>query len=249
MNRGIRTYWFYLTLMMTITTREVSVTNLLLIDDDQELGRMLQEVLRKEGWELRICHNGKAGLHLAIGESWDLILLDIMLPDIDGLQILQQLRQSRLKTPIIMLTARGEQVDRVVGLDLGADDYLSKPFYPRELVARIRACLRRIDTSETPDVRRIRYAGVELDLTEQSVHCDQEHVVLTPTEFDVLQQLVTHHGQLVTKDSLSMHVMGRQLGPYDRSLDVHVSNIRKKLPQGAKRIETVRGRGYRMVEI
>lgn len=227
------------------------MTHILLVDDDVELGGMLQEVMSREGWKVSVRHDGKAGLSAATEETWDLILLDIMLPELDGLQVLKQLRQSGIETPILMLTARGDDVDRVVGLELGADDYLAKPFYPRELVARVRALMRRTARSQTEkvSVQTIRFAGFELDMLESVATCDGETLSLTPTEFDVLKQLATHHGQLVTKESLSMQVLGRQLGPFDRSLDVHISNIRKKLPSHPERIETVRGRGYRMVEV
>ncbi|HLV47965.1 MAG TPA: response regulator transcription factor [Aliidiomarina sp.] len=227
------------------------MANILLVDDDVELGNMLQEVIRREGWKFSVRHDGKEGLKAAVEEPWDLILLDIMLPEMDGLQVLKQLRQSSVETPILMLTARGDDVDRVVGLELGADDYLPKPFYPRELVARIRALMRRSarNSDDATDMQTVRYAGFELDMHEGEATCDGEAITLTPTEFEVLRQLATHHGQLVTKESLSMQVLGRQLGPFDRSLDVHISNIRKKLPSQPERIETVRGRGYRMVEI
>ena len=227
------------------------MAHILLVDDDVELGIMLQEVIRREGWKLSVRHDGKEGLKAAVEEPWDLILLDIMLPEIDGLQVLKQLRQSSVETPILMLTARGDDVDRVVGLELGADDYLPKPFYPRELVARIRALIRRSARSnaDTPDMKVVRFAGFELDMHEAVASCDGKALTLTPTEFEVLRLLATHHGQLVTKESLSMQVLGRQLGPFDRSLDVHISNIRKKLPSKPERIETVRGRGYRMIEM
>lgn len=227
------------------------MVNILLVDDDVELATMLQEVIRREGWKFSVQHDGKEGLKAALEQSWSLILLDIMLPGMDGLQVLKQLRQSSIETPILMLTARGDDVDRVVGLELGADDYLAKPFYPRELIARIRALMRRQARhgNDASQLQTVRYAGFELDMHEGTATCDGEAVVLTPTEFEILRQLATHHGQLVTKESLSMQVLGRQLGPFDRSLDVHISNIRKKLPRSPERIETVRGRGYRMVEL
>lgn len=224
------------------------MANILLVDDDTELTGMLQEVIQREGWKISSEHNGKAGLNAALEGNWDLILLDIMLPEMDGLQVLKQLRQSGKDTPVLMLTARGDDVDRVVGLELGADDYLPKPFYPRELIARIRALLRRAKGGAQPDIQRLKFAGFDIDTKEAVASCDGEQLTLTPTEFDVLHQLVTHHGQLVTKESLSMQVLGRQLGPFDRSLDVHISNIRKKLPKNPERIETVRGRGYRVTE-
>lgn len=225
------------------------MVHILLIDDDLDLGSMLTDVFMREGIKVTHVEDGKAGLARASSESFALILLDIMLPEIDGLQVLKQLRQSGVETPVLMLTARGDDVDRVVGLELGADDYLPKPFYPRELIARVKALLRRSKSQDNkPVVEKLRFAGFELDLTNATALCDDAELTLTPTEFEVLRQLVMHHGQLVTKEMLSAQVLGRQLGPFDRSLDVHISNIRKKLPTHPDRIQTVRGRGYRVME-
>ncbi|EGN75533.1 response regulator [Idiomarina sp. A28L] len=225
------------------------MVHVLLIDDDADLGAMLTDVFAREGIRLTAVEDGKIGLDTATEGSFSLILLDIMLPGMDGLQVLKQLRQSGIETPVLMLTARGDDVDRVVGLELGADDYLPKPFYPRELIARVKALLRRSKGADSAKViETIRFAGFELDTVNAVANCDGEKLTLTPTEFEVLRQLVTHHGQLVTKESLSNHVLGRQLGPFDRSLDVHISNVRKKLPAHPDRIQTVRGRGYRVME-
>lgn len=225
------------------------MVHILLIDDDLDLGSMLTDVFMREGIKVTHVEDGKAGLARASSESFALILLDIMLPEIDGLQVLKQLRQSGVETPVLMLTARGDDVDRVVGLELGADDYLPKPFYPRELIARVKALLRRSKSQDSkPVVEKLRFAGFELDVTNATALCDDAELTLTPTEFEVLRQLVMHHGQLVTKEMLSAQVLGRQLGPFDRSLDVHISNIRKKLPTHPDRIQTVRGRGYRVME-
>lgn len=225
------------------------MVHILLIDDDLDLGSMLTDVFMREGIKVTHVEDGKAGLARASSESFALILLDIMLPEIDGLQVLKQLRQSGVETPVLMLTARGDDVDRVVGLELGADDYLPKPFYPRELIARVKALLRRSKSQDSkPVVEKLRFAGFELDVTNATALCDDAELTLTPTEFEVLRQLVMHHGQLVTKEMLSAQVLGRQLGPFDRSLDVHISNIRKKLPTHSDRIQTVRGRGYRVME-
>ncbi|MCH8500713.1 MAG: response regulator transcription factor [Aliidiomarina sp.] len=225
------------------------MVHILLIDDDRDLGSMLTDVFLREGIKVTHVEDGKAGLARASSESFALILLDIMLPEIDGLQVLKQLRQSGVETPVLMLTARGDDVDRVVGLELGADDYLPKPFYPRELIARVKALLRRSKSQDSkPVVEKLRFAGFELDVTNATATCDDAELTLTPTEFEVLRQLVMHHGQLVTKEMLSAQVLGRQLGPFDRSLDVHISNIRKKLPTHPDRIQTVRGRGYRVME-
>ncbi|MCL4409508.1 response regulator transcription factor [Aliidiomarina haloalkalitolerans] len=225
------------------------MVHILLIDDDVDLGNMLTDVFAREGIKITHVEDGKAGLAKATSDPFALILLDIMLPEIDGLQVLKQLRQSGVETPVLMLTARGDDVDRVVGLELGADDYLPKPFYPRELIARVKALLRRSKNQDSkPVVEMLRFAGFELDTTNANASCDGEALVLTPTEYEVLRQLVMHHGQLVTKEMLSAQVLGRQLGPFDRSLDVHISNIRKKLPTHPDRIQTVRGRGYRVME-
>lgn len=225
------------------------MVHILLIDDDVDLGNMLTDVFAREGIKITHVEDGKAGLAKATSDPFALILLDIMLPEIDGLQVLKQLRQSGVETPVLMLTARGDDVDRVVGLELGADDYLPKPFYPRELIARVKALLRRSKNQDSkPVVETLRFAGFELDITNANASCDGEALVLTPTEYEVLRQLVMHHGQLVTKEMLSAQVLGRQLGPFDRSLDVHISNIRKKLPTHPDRIQTVRGRGYRVME-
>ena len=223
--------------------------NVLLIDDDADLGTMLTDVFARESIRLTTVEDGKAGLNKATEGKFSLILLDIMLPEMDGLQVLKHLRQSGIETPVLMLTARGDDVDRVVGLELGADDYLPKPFYPRELVARVKALLRRSKKGDgMPMVEKLRYAGFELDTVNAEAVCDGKALTLTPTEFAVLRQLMMHHGQLVTKESLSTQVLGRQLGPFDRSLDVHISNVRKKLPSHPDRIQTVRGRGYRLLE-
>ncbi|RUO20943.1 DNA-binding response regulator [Aliidiomarina iranensis] len=224
------------------------MVHVLLVDDDADLGAMLTDVFAREGIRLTTVEDGKTGLDTASKGEYSLILLDIMLPEMDGLQVLKHLRQGGIETPVLMLTARGEDVDRVVGLELGADDYLAKPFYPRELVARVKALLRRSKGGDTAVAETIRFAGFELDTVNAVAHCDGEALTLTPTEFEVLRQLVTHHGQLVTKESLSNQVLGRQLGPFDRSLDVHISNVRKKLPAHPDRIQTVRGRGYRVLE-
>lgn len=225
------------------------MVHVLLIDDDADLGAMLTDVFAREGIRLTAVEDGKTGLNTATEGEYSLILLDIMLPEIDGLQVLKQLRQSGIETPVLMLTARGDDVDRVVGLELGADDYLPKPFYPRELIARVKALLRRSKSAASlPVVETLRFAGFELDTVNAEASCDGEALTLTPTEFEVLRQLIMHHGQLVTKESLSTQVLGRQLGPFDRSLDVHISNVRKKLPSHPDRIQTVRGRGYRVME-
>lgn len=224
------------------------MTKLLLVDDDAELSSMLEQILTKEGYQLTLAADGETGLHRALSGSYDLILLDVMLPGIDGFQLLQRLRQQLRNTPVLMLTARGDDDDRVKGLELGADDYLPKPFNPRELVARVKALLRRTpNTSVTPEPAE--YAGFHVDPLQNEVRVDDQVLELTPTEFDILRTLVQGKGQVVSKDQLSVAALGRQLAPFDRSLDVHISNIRKKITHNPERIQTVRGRGYRLLQL
>jgi len=224
------------------------MTKLLLVDDDAELSSMLEQILTKEGYQLTLAADGETGLERALSGSYHLILLDVMLPGINGFQLLQRLRQQQRSTPVLMLTARGDDDDRVQGLELGADDYLPKPFNPRELVARVKALLRRTpNTTVVPEP--IHYAGFWVDPQQNEVRCDEAKLELTPTEFDILRTLVQGQGQVVSKDQLSVAALGRQLAPFDRSLDVHISNIRKKIEHNPERIQTVRGRGYRLLQL
>ncbi len=224
------------------------MSKLLLVDDDAELSAMLEQILTKEGYDLTLAADGEIGLRRALSGSFDLILLDVMLPGIDGFQLLQHLRQQARSTPVIMLTARGDDDDRVAGLELGADDYLPKPFNPKELLARIKALLRRTpNTSVTPE--SIDYAGFFINPVDNEVRVDDAPLDLTPTEFDILRTLVQAAGHVVSKNQLSVAALGRQLAPFDRSLDVHISNIRKKIAVDPERIQTVRGRGYRLLKL
>lgn len=224
------------------------MSKLLLVDDDAELSAMLEQILTKEGYDLTLAADGEIGLRRALSGSFDLILLDVMLPGIDGFQLLQHLRQQARSTPVIMLTARGDDDDRVAGLELGADDYLPKPFNPKELLARIKALLRRTpNTSVTPE--SIDYAGFFINPVDNEVRVDETPLDLTPTEFDILRTLVQAAGHVVSKNQLSVAALGRQLAPFDRSLDVHISNIRKKIAVDPERIQTVRGRGYRLLKL
>jgi two-component system response regulator CpxR len=224
------------------------MNKILLVDDDAELSTMLSQILTKEGYQLTLAADGETGLARALSGSYDLILLDVMLPGIDGFQLLQRLRQQSRSTPVLMLTARGNDDDRVAGLELGADDYLPKPFYPKELVARVKALLRRTpNTTVRPE--SIAHAGFNVNPLQNEVRCDDAPLELTPTEFDILRTLVQGGGQVVSKDQLSVAALGRQLAPFDRSLDVHISNIRKKIKHNPERIQTVRGRGYRLLQL
>jgi DNA-binding response OmpR family regulator len=215
---------------------------LLVVDDDSELCALLGEFLSREGFEVDFENDGRKGLDRALKNEHDLVVLDVMLPSLDGFEILKRLRQHS-RVPVLMLTARGEDVDRIVGLELGADDYLSKPFNPRELVARIRAILRRIESK--PAVGRpIEVNGVLLDPRTREVWCDGKPVQTTTLEFDILEILMRQAGRVVSRDMLMESLYNRKATPFDRSIDMHVSHLRKKLESGNERIKTIRGSGY-----
>jgi two-component system response regulator CpxR len=220
--------------------------HILLVDDDAELASLLSEFLRREGFTVEAAHEGNRGLEKALQPGIDLVVLDVMLPGIDGFEILKRLRQ-KSTVPVLMLTARGEDVDRIVGLEIGADDYLPKPFNPRELVARIRAILRRTrGKGETPVPEAIRVGEVELDPATRSVLHRGKPVELTSVEFGLLQVLLREAGRVVTREALVDEVLGRKFSPFDRSIDMHVSKVRKKLGDSGSEdyIKTIRGAGY-----
>lgn len=221
--------------------------SILLIDDDNELCELLSEYLEGEGWAVESIHNGRAGLKRALEAVWEVVILDIMLPELNGLDVLRSLRRES-GVPVIMLTARGEEVDRIVGLELGADDYLPKPFNPRELAARIRAILRRGEaTQENAKRRSLQVGDLELDPGSRSLRIGTEDIELTGVEFDLLELMLSRAGQAVSREELSLHALGRRPSAYDRSLDTHMSNLRKKLgrtPEGRERLLTIRGLGY-----
>jgi len=219
----------------------------LIIDDDVELCELVAEYLTPEGFEVEAVHNGEDGLRRALPGDHVLVVLDVMLPKMNGLDVLRQLRkQSRV--PVLILTARGDDVDRIVGLEIGADDYLPKPFNPRELLARIRAILRRVKARQQGAVaERVAVGDVELDAASRVVRRSGEPVELTSVEFALLEQLLRAAGQVVTREQLAQTVLGRRFMPYDRSIDMHISKLRKKLGEqmeGGDRIKTIRGVGY-----
>jgi DNA-binding response OmpR family regulator len=225
---------------------------LLVIDDDAELCELVAEYLKPEGFEVESVNDGEQGVERALSEAYALIVLDVMLPGLNGFEVLRRIR-ARSSAPVLMLTARGEAVDRIVGLEIGADDYLPKPFDPRELVARIHAVLRRTQHQHTgpadtvPGVPRLIVGDVELDPGARTVRCGGQWVELTGVEFNLLETLLRAAGRLVEREELSKTVLGRRLMPYDRSVDMHVSNLRKKLGRmygEHERIKTVRGLGY-----
>jgi two-component system response regulator CpxR len=217
--------------------------HILLIDDDAELCTLLSEFLKREGFTVDCQHQGSAGLAKALAGGADLVVLDVMLPGMDGFEILRRLRE-RSKVPVIMLTARGEDVDRIVGLELGADDYLPKPFNPRELAARIRAILRRYEKRPPAVSGRLEVNGVALDPGTREVLAHGKHVELTTFEFDILEMLMRSAGRVLSRDALMENFYNRKATPYDRSIDMHISHLRKKLEQGTTLIKTIRGVGY-----
>ena len=224
---------------------------ILVVDDDTELCELLEEYLQAEGFVTHVVHDGKEGLQQALTGDYDLVVLDIMIPSISGFQVLQAIR-SRSTVPVLMLTARGEDVDRIVGLEMGADDYMPKPFNPRELVARIRAVLRRVnpggDDAPVMQVSEKTSVGdIEIDMGVRLAYRDGNRMELTSVEFNLLEILLRNAGRVVSREELARGALGRSLGMYDRSVDVHISSLRRKLghlPGGVERIRTVRGAGY-----
>ena len=215
---------------------------ILVVDDDVELASLLREFLQREGFQVDFAHSGPSGLETATRNSYDLVVLDVMLPGMDGFEILRRLRP-KSSVPVIMLTARGEDVDRIVGLELGADDYLPKPFNPRELLARIRAVMRRIEPRA--DEGRLEVNGVVLDPGARAVICDGRRIEVTTLEFDILEQLMRAAGRVLSRDALMEALYNRKATPFDRSMDMHISHLRKKLEaDGRTLIKTVRGVGY-----
>jgi DNA-binding response OmpR family regulator len=217
----------------------------LLADDDVELSGMLREYLEREGFGVSVVHDGEDAARLALSGSYQIVVLDVMMPKVDGIEALRLIRQSS-QVPVIMLTARGDDVDRIVGLELGADDYVPKPCTPRELVARLRAILRRAQPGA--DGGPIEIGGVTLWPEKRRVQWRGRELPLTSIEFNVLEVLMRNAGRIVSKHEISEQALGRPLARFDRSIDVHLSSIRQKLGDGAKMIRTVRGLGYHLVK-
>lgn len=219
----------------------------LLIDDDAQLCSMLREYLLPEKLELAACGSGEEGLDRLRKDAFDLLILDVMLPGMNGLEVLKQVRQGS-NLPVIMLTARGDDVDRIVGLEVGADDYLPKPFNPRELLARIKAILRR--SQRDSDTVHSHLGGIDLDPKRRSASVNGSALPLTGTEFEILRCLLETPGEVVGKERLSERALGRRLLPYDRSIDTHISNLRGKLERAGNRSATIqnqRGVGYLLI--
>lgn len=222
------------------------VDRILVIDDDVELCHLVGEYLQAEGLTAECVHDGESGLKKAQGGDYLLAVLDVMLPGINGFEVLRRIRATS-RLPVLLLTARGEDVDRIVGLEIGADDYLPKPFNPRELVARIRAVLRRTRgeaSSAAPEV--VSVGDVELDPATRTVRLEGKPVDLTSVEFNLLEVLLREAGRVVPRERLVNAVLSRKFSPFDRSIDMHVSKVRKKLgdTDSDEHIKTVRGVGY-----
>lgn len=215
--------------------------SLLLVDDDAELCSMMQEFFGEAGHHLDVAYNGRDGLTQILSGSYDLVILDVMMPVVDGVTVLQQIRR-RTDVPVIMLTARVEQKDRVLGLNAGADDYVPKPFDADELHARIHAVLRRGSRERVDSITAI--GNLRLDSATRDVRMSGARVELTSVEFDILELLARSVGRIVSRDEITMLIFGRESTPYDRFLDVHISHLRKKLECGKTLIRAVRGVGY-----
>jgi DNA-binding response OmpR family regulator len=228
------------------------MNRILIADDDVELGALLAEYLGREGFDVELAHDGAAALEQASNGDFDAVVLDVMMPKLNGFDVLRELRQQS-QVPVLMLTARGDDVDSVLGLELGADDYLAKPCNPRVLMARIRAVLRRSEAgtgAEEQGGAQIVQGDLTLEPGTRTVRLNGEPVAMTSTEFSVLAVLLQNAGEVVPKTDLSLQALGRELARYDRSLDMHVSNLRRKLgplADGSERIKTVRGVGYQYV--
>lgn len=221
---------------------------ILLIDDDIELCEMLSEYLQVEGFTVDQVHDGKQGITQALVQPYDTVVLDVMLPSADGFSVLRHIREQS-QVPVLMLTAKGDDIDRIVGLEMGADDYLAKPCNPRELVARLRAILRRTHNQIKSDVR-LCSGALCLQPNSRSVSLAGEAVSLTSMEYNLLEVLLKNKGTVVSKQQLSEQAMGRKLTRYDRSIDMHLSKLRQKLADNEQQlIQTVRGIGYQLCEL
>ena len=223
------------------------MSRILLVDDDNLLTELLTEYLTAEGLDVHSVPDGEAGVQEILSAQYDVVVLDSMMPKMNGLDVLKTVR-AQSKIPIIMLTAKGDDIDRIIGLEMGADDYVPKPRTPRELLARIYAILRRTENSQnkTPNSDTLFVSNVKLIPSKRQATKDDRSLELTSTEFNLLEVLMRHAGQVVSKDTLSQEALDRKLAKFDRSIDVHISSIRQKLGD-ASLIQTVRGLGYLFV--
>ena len=221
--------------------------HLLLVDDDVELCALLEEYLQGEGMTVESVHNGNEGLERALNNSYSIVVLDVMLPGMQGLEVLRRIR-AESNIPVVMLTARGEEVDRIVGLEVGADDYVPKPFNPRELLARMRAVLRRTSgSSESAESMPLAVGDITIDAARRFVACGGDEIQTTAAEFDLLSLFLNHPGQVIDREQIAQQVLGRSFYAHDRSIDMHVSKLRRKLgphPDGSDRLKSIRSVGY-----
>ncbi|MES2208090.1 MAG: response regulator transcription factor [Pseudomonadota bacterium] len=225
------------------------MTRILLVDDDISLSEMLKEYLEQEAFTVETAQDGEQALERVFANSYDLVVLDVMMPRMNGIEALRCIRQQS-RIPVVMLTAKDDDVDRIIGLELGADDYVPKPCSPRELTARIRAILRRVQGQSNED-GHITAGALSIWPEKRKAFWNDQLINLTSTEFNLLEVLIKNVGRIVSKQELSENGLGRSLTPYDRSLDVHLSSIRHKLRQAGalqSTIETVRGIGYQLVK-
>ncbi|MFC4653741.1 MULTISPECIES: response regulator [Rheinheimera] len=223
--------------------------HILLIDDDRELTSMLSTYLQREGFQVDVANDSQLGLQQAATPGIELVVLDVMMPGLDGISLLKQLRQTS-QLPVLMLTAKGDDIDKVLGLELGADDYVAKPCLPRELMARIRAILRRVQQQQNTGSEELKVGPLQLDSGNRQARLNGELLSLTGAEFSVLWSLAAQVGKVVSKAELSQAALGKVLTQYDRSLDVHISNIRQKLGKRSDDqhwISAVRGKGYQLM--
>jgi len=222
------------------------MSNILLIDDDVELCEMLAEYLESESFSVDMFHDGRSGMNQAKAEKYDAIILDVMMPEMDGFSVLQELRK-HITTPVLMLTAKGDDVDRIVGLEMGADDYLPKPCNPRELVARLKAILRRTQSAPAKTTDVIKVNNIEVHPASRKAIYKSELLPLTSSEYNLLEVLAINVGTVVDKETLSEQALGKKLTEYDRSIDMHLSKLRQKLGDDSQElIQTVRGKGYQL---
>jgi len=219
---------------------------ILIIDDEKDVIEMVRYNLDKEGYDVISATDGTSGLEIAQRHKLDLILLDLMMPGIDGLEVCRRLRADTRtsRVPVIMLTAKATESDRIVGLEMGADDYVTKPFSPRELVARVKALLRRTTTQSEPQ-QVVRHGELAIDVARHEVTYGGKAVALTATEFRILHLLATKPGRVLSRDDIIDSALGRDANVFDRTIDVHITAIRRKLGRGSEQIETIRGFGYK----
>jgi len=224
--------------------------HILVVDDDAELCRLVSRFLEAEGYSVQTVQTSGLGIERALSGDYDLVVLDVMLPEMDGFEVLRRMR-AKSSTPVLMLTARGDDLDRILGLEMGADDYLPKPFNTRELSARVRAILRRANSASSKvalsEAGSVRVGDLELNAGARTVRCGNEALNLTTVEFDLLQSLLRSAGSVVGREELTKDVLGREFSPFDRSIDTHVWSLRRKVgnaSDGSERIKGIRGVGY-----